>query len=532
MTRDGVKGACLAIAVVAVLAGAGCHDLETIGILAADAGETVSRVTDAAIDAGALVVTIDECAAGGAPDLDAATIHALTSGGRQGAVRWLYPYDGTVFPGGMLAPLLMWSDDDATDDVVYLHIHSSSFDYRACTKPTAPGQLQVPQKAWAIAGEGTAGAADPFSLEITVLAGETVLGPASEKVVIATAPLPGSVYYMSLASKQWPAPAAVIAVPPGQSAQLALGETGCYGCHSLAAGGSRLIAYASGMGGSFALSGGAASNPPSLSGSVPGGEAPGITPDGTLYVSSAHPAGVNLKTYGSFTFNAGLYDAVSGASIPDSGVPAGAMFPAFSPDGRSLVFNDFAIESGKGLAIQDFSESARQTSNYRQLYTDPMNYPAWPSFLPDDSAVIFQLGSSPDYSGDGTGLGISSAGPPTDLYLVDTKTQAVTILARAMGFATAADVASGTTYLPFGGGETHENYGTSVFPVAAGGYAWVLFDSMRHYGNAGQLRQIWGAAIDVAPDGAYVTDPSHPAFFLPGQEIGAENFHAVAAMDP
>ena len=51
-------------------------------------------------------------------------------------------------------------------------------------------------------------------------------------------------------------------------------------------------------------------------------------------------------------------------------------------------------------------------------------------------------------------------------------------------------------------------------------------------GNAGLVRQIWGAAIDVSSDGQYSADPSHPAFYLPGQEPQTGNFRPVAALDP
>ena len=47
------------------------------------------------------------------------------------------------------------------------------------------------------------------------------------------------------------------------------------------------------------------------------------------------------------------------------------------------------------------------------------------------------------------------------------------------------------------------NYFPTVSPVAAGGYFWVFFDSVRHYGNLGMQRQLWGAAIDIAADGTY-----------------------------
>jgi hypothetical protein len=68
--------------------------------------------------------------------------------------------------------------------------------------------------------------------------------------------------------------------------------------------------------------------------------------------------------------------------------------------------------------------------------------------------------------------------------------------------------------------------------VPAGGYYWLFFDSIRHYGNQGLQRQLWGAAIDVSADGTYTTDPSHPAFYLTGQEAGTGNHRAFAALDP
>ena len=45
-------------------------------------------------------------------------------------------------------------------------------------------------------------------------------------------------------------------------------------------------------------------------------------------------------------------------------------------------------------------------------------------------------------------------------------------------------------------------------------------------------RQLWGAAIDIHADGTYTSDPSHPAFYLPGQEFGTGNHRAFAALDP
>jgi hypothetical protein len=56
---------------------------------------------------------------------------------------------------------------------------------------------------------------------------------------------------------------------------------------------------------------------------------------------------------------------------------------------------------------------------------------------------------------------------------------------------------------------------------------------MRHFGSMAAMRSVWGAAIDIHPDGSYTTDPSHPPFYLPGQEFISTSHHrAFAALDP
>jgi hypothetical protein len=133
-----------------------------------------------------------------------------------------------------------------------------------------------------------------------------------------------------------------------------------------------------------------------------------------------------------------------------------------------------------------------------------------------------------------TNLPISTNGRLSDLYIADAATGTMTLLAKAMGFSTAADAQQGTTYLPFGDDDLHHNYFPTVSPVAAGGYFWVFFDTLRHFGSLGSQRALWGFAIDVQPNGSYVTDPSHPPFYLPGQEFGtsSNNHRAFAALDP
>jgi hypothetical protein len=87
-----------------------------------------------------------------------------------------------------------------------------------------------------------------------------------------------------------------------------------------------------------------------------------------------------------------------------------------------------------------------------------------------------------------------------------------------------------------------------VNPVPSGGYAWVVFTSRRMYGNVATIdpfnsdprttdlsstpttKKLWVAAIDLnAKPG---TDPSHPAFYLPAQEILAGNSRGYWVVDP
>jgi hypothetical protein len=207
------------------------------------------------------------------------------------------------------------------------------------------------------------------------------------------------------------------------------------------------------------------------------------------------------------------------------------MMPTFSPAGRLVAFNDFAEGGGKGLAIMDFDPATLKASNRRVVFTDKdETYPGWPFFLPDDKALVFARGVNPQFSGAGVGVfgGLPGAGPASDLYIVDIASGSATVLAKAMGLSDAQDT---TGYVPFGAEDLHQHYYPTVSPVAAGGYFWVFFDSIRHYGNQGVARQLWGTAILIAADGGYETDPSAPAFYVAGQDFNTGNHRAFTALD-
>jgi hypothetical protein len=502
-------------------------------------------------------ISIDQTGADNPAGLSTADVTKLVAGGAPGALRWLYPYDGTVFPRGLLAPLLMW--EGAAADVVYLHIKSQSFEYKGVLKAavdpttmTAP-QLTIPQDIWVKAGQQTNGKNDPFTLELTTRAGGVVAGPIKLTFNIAQATVKGSIYYNSYASKLPGAALGgnVLRIPAGGTVEL-FTSMQCNGCHSVSADGSKMLSQVelTGGGSSFTLVSGGPPNPPS----APAGARTSfgaLYPDGSKYLSTSTSTSVGhaeLAQAPGAPPQSALYDTTSGQEVPDTGIPPGAVMPMFSPDGTRLVFNDIAINNADGLAVMDYDVRANKATNYRKLMQDDdVTRPGWPFFLPDSKGVVFIRTISPDFSANGAYIGAGAfaafagpfadlasapiAGPQSDLFIGDVATGKVTLLAKAMGYATPEAAASGMTYLPFPD-DLQQSYFPTVAPIAAGGYFWVFFDGIRHYGNLGTQRQLWGFAIDIQANGSYTTDLSHPAFYLPGQEFGAGNHRAFAALDP
>ncbi|HEX6244873.1 MAG TPA: hypothetical protein VFZ61_28330, partial [Polyangiales bacterium] len=269
-----------------------------------------------------------------------------------------------------------------------------------------------------------------------------------------------------------------------------------------------------------------------------------LYPDGTRYVrpSIAVEAARSTLTAGLGLVDTGsaLIATDTGMAINSPGLPQTALMPSFSPTGKLLVYTDTASPNARAIAAVDFDGASNAASNPRVLFDDTSGTTraGWPFALPDDQAVVFVRGGG-DWSGNGAGVGGSITallGPYSELFMVDVDTKQSTLLARAMGYNTPADAAAQKTYLPHPE-DIGRAYFPTVSPVAAGGYFWVFFDAVRHYGNMGLLgvpdaqRQLWGTAIEISPNGDYSVDRSNPAFYLPGQEFGTGNHRAFTALD-
>jgi hypothetical protein len=256
-----------------------------------------------------------------------------------------------------------------------------------------------------------------------------------------------------------------------------------------------------------------------------------------------------------------------------NGVSAG--YPAYSPDDKFIAYTDVTGNTGDvagaPIAVAGYDAASLTFSNVQTLLTTagvvttkgPALRIGYPVFLPDNSAILFEAQVRKSCS---DSVMVTRNGARSELWWANVGASPQPV---------ALSLLNGTGYVPSGGnnhgagtpvadgesscyGATGEmgfddttlNYEPTVLPVVAGGYAWVVFTSRRLYGNQltevpwlswppdydttnlGQatVKKLWVAAIDLgAPPG---TDPSHPAFYLPAQEILAGNSRGFWVLDP
>ncbi len=493
-----------------------------------------------------------------------------TGGTPSAAFRWLYPYDGTVFPRGLTAPLLQLDGGGADVVRVTLDIEARSFHYEGFFAGSSPLRVQIPQDVWDGAAR-SAGAADALVVGVTKLSAGVAEGPITESHNIAQGELTGSIYYNSYNS-HLAGGGAILRVRFGEDAQVVQG--GCTVCHSVSANGTRISTGLS-WSGTATITG---TGNPIQSGTIdvdPSGTAAAawtdpdgrkysfgaLTPDGARVLSNAVPPSNQIRGL-SGTLPSRLWDATTGTEIAApsfTDVVQYAVTPQFAPDASQVAFSWFRADGtdGRVLAVMSYDGSASPPAfgAPRTVVVRDTGMAGWPSFAPDAHSVLYQEGQHFDTSLGG-GAGNPNRPSYADLRLVDLDSCdasghdcAVSSLDRLNGYS------SGAFYLPYGEAEeAHSNYEPTVLPVAVGGYYWVVFTSRRCYGNTiapggvvaggedrwgynsggGEVpsvrKKLWIAAIDLTGDPG--SDRSHPAFYLPGQEIDAGNMRGFAALDP
>jgi hypothetical protein len=460
-----------------------------------------------------------------------ATQTKLQAGGSgDSTFKWLYPYDKTVFPRGLLSPTLQFGGGAA--DSEYVHITSKTLDYKGYFGGGAAGKvsLSLSQKAWLAVTEAV-GLGDAATVKVTKISGSSVAGPITETWPVAQGNIRGTVFYETYASQLISGgieSAGIMKIQPGASQPTVLKGMCGNVCHSASADGSTLVA--------------ATSLTASASYDVRNGittiYAPsstiftymGLYPDGSFGMAATdfRPSGGNASSR--------LYDTKAGNMIAapgwDSTITKAGM-PAFAPDGKQIAFMHLD-SNAYTIAKMDFSASTKTFSNLVDLTTDSSGYVAWPAFSPDGKTILYQFDTM---AGSATNFDLETDCQNTgDLYGVDIGTKTVHRLDALNGY-----TGSGaTSYLP--ANDPGLNFAPTMLAEGVGGYFWAIFTSHRSYGNLMASKQssmgiqfgscynvngdeadgkLWVAAIDInAKPG---TDPSHPAFYLDGQELQADN---------
>ncbi len=524
----------------------------------------------------------------GAVVTDPATITALgapTGDGSAQGLTFLYPYDSTVWPRGLLAPLVMWdwSIGDADAIKIDLKTTTGSFTYsgmfaRPAILMTTGGKfirMPIPEDVWEMATNTAGGKADQLTMSLTVAKGGVAYGPISETWTIAPARLDGTIYYQSYGTQLVQNysgavggnklfGAAVLGIHVGDTAPkvvagtAAMSPTGCRVCHAVASGGGRLVAV-DGNNESLSSAYDLSVSPPTETIMAQLAQYPAMYPDGSMALTNA---GVMLP----------LPTATPAIAVTGlSSVVTNLGQPAFSPDGTKIAFNPLAgaasIKLNQSLYVMSF-DKATFTFSGPTLVADDSSQPAatqpsWPAFFPDSNSVVYHhqtIKSIEDdlatRAGSHAQIYWTSLNSPADVTPLDQlngkgylpKLAAPSTLAcLADGHEVAAGAVITNPDLDHGDDEDL-NYEPTVNPVASGGYAWVVFTSRRLYGNEATIppfcsdprgvdliqnittKKLWVAAVDLTQ--APGTDSSHPAFYLPAQELLAGNARGFWTLDP
>jgi hypothetical protein len=429
-----------------------------------------------------------------------------TGGNGDAGFVWLYPYDGTVFPRGLAAPVLQLGGTAAT--AFYVHIKASYIEYEGFFAGTNPSRITLPANAWKTISNSIA-PNDPLTVEVTKLSGGVATGPVKETWTVAPGSMRGTVYYWSNNLGR------ILRIKPGASAPddflASAGVTGCSTCHVVSADGSTLIIGGDVAQSTFDLK----ANTTKLSNVGRAWAMPAVTPDGKYLVQNASPlpgppGGAD-----------GLWTTAGNTRVAASGLDGFTFgMPAFSPDGSLLAYRGEGGPTPGSLRAWDFDPKNVKASNDRELVKPGSNAGlstiSFPTVTPDGKWIVYGRGNTLD-----TRFGVG------DLYIASATTPNVEArLAKVNG--------DGYPF-PAGARDLDWNFEPTFAPVAAGGYYWVVFTSRRTYGNTltgtkDQVKQLWVTAIDVNPQNG--KDASHPAFWLPGQDVTSLNMRGFWALDP
>ncbi len=313
----------------------------------------------------------------------------------------------------------------------------------------------------------------------------------------------------------------------------------------------------------------------------------GPYPDGTFYMSHRGDDNWHIHSSNSTLYRTSNASTITLANWPSNMQAVTPAFSsdgtklAFGFWAGSRIQNAGPSASKARLVVADFncgavngsctSPSGWSVTNARDLTPGNSNIVGWPSFLPDGKAVLYQQVITAANGAWSPSEINTIAGGLDEIWISSVPATSATTASNRRLNALNGLTSAGKSYLPtsardvaplrpnyHGNGvsvswrtdgcagpytaldvsDTRLNYLPRVSPKDAGGVYWVVFSSRRMYGNVAwdnpwasqgagcrstevPTQKLWVAAIDKNWNGT--SDPSHPAFYLPGQELLAGN---------
>ncbi len=453
----------------------------------------------------------------GAPPDAAGRFGAPTTDAAQQA-GMLYPLADTMFPQNVYPPDVQWQRGDAGDlyRLTFTAPHATLTAYVLHSGSGFGYDFPVPRDEWRPLADSSGGDTVTLAVDRFVSATSETIAGEVRPFHFAAASITGAIYYWDLGQGR------ILRIKgdgsglehflPSPPPRTSDGER-CVACHTISRDGKRMAAElwdaSAGRGAVFDLTTDLTADP-----------APTVfAPTGVQFLTSSFSPDDSrlIANWGNALL---LVDATTGAQITPGGTPlptTASAQPEWSPDGMTIAF--VTNHNGPSWGV-DFTQS--------DLGIIPVTGPdtfgapsvilsggghalARPSWSPDSQWLAFQDGVNSRSNNTGTAY-------PASIRLV-----------RADG--------SATIDLPALNGADADSYYPTFSPFDEGGYYWLAFFSSRDYGNA-QVgtqgtgrRQLWVSAISDNPAAAS-SDPSHPPYWLPQQDVTQQNMAAFWAESP